>query len=126
MFPNWRLKWKKFTTALPPGSDNTVISYAMPVYYVRGQPLETLRLPEPFVIVIGDTGLPSPTALAVGELCGDWQMDQDKYEAIFDSVAGIVKEARATIENGNMGALWCSHESKPRIPAPDGCLITRD
>ena len=32
-------------------------------------------------------------------------MDQDHYEAIFDSVAGIVKEARAAIENGNIGAL---------------------
>lgn len=96
---------EKIHHGTPSGIDNTVITYAMPVYYVRGQPLETLRLPEPFVIVIGDTGLPSPTALVVGELRGDWQMDQDKYEALFDSVAVIVKDARATIENGNMGAL---------------------
>jgi mevalonate kinase len=96
---------EKIHHGTPSGIDNTVITYGMPVYYVRGQPLESLRLPEPFVIVIGDTGLPSPTALAVGELRRAWQMDQDKYEAIFDSVAGIVKEARTAIENGNMNGL---------------------
>jgi mevalonate kinase len=96
---------EKIHHGTPSGIDNTVITYAMPVYYVPGQPLETLRLPEPFKIVIGDTGLLSPTALAVGELRRAWQMDQDKYEAIFDSVAGIVKEARSAIENGNTGRL---------------------
>jgi mevalonate kinase len=96
---------EKIHHGTPSGIDNTVITYGMPVYYVRGQPLETLHLPEPFMIVIGDTGLPSPTALAVGELRHAWQMDQDKYEAIFDSVAVIVKEARSAIENGNIGGL---------------------
>jgi mevalonate kinase len=96
---------EKLHHGTPSGIDNTVITYAMPVYYVRGQPVETLSLPEPFEIVIGDTGLPSPTALAVGELRYAWQADQDKYDAIFDSVAGIVREARAAIENGNTGAL---------------------
>jgi len=37
----------------------------------------------------------------VGELRRAWQMNQDKYEAVFDSVAGIVKGARSDIENGN-------------------------
>jgi mevalonate kinase len=96
---------EKIHHGTPSGIDNTVITFGKPIYYVRSQPLETLRLPEPFTIVIGDTGLPSPTALAVGELRRDWQMDQDKYEAIFDSVAGIVKEARSAIENGNTGGL---------------------
>jgi len=32
-------------------------------------------------------------------------MDQDKYDAVFDSVAGIVKEARSDIENGNTGGI---------------------
>ena len=96
---------EKIHHGTPSGIDNTVITYGMPVYYVRGQPLKTLRLPEPFKIVIGDTGLPSPTALAVGELRHAWQMDQDKYEAIFDAVAVIVKEARAAIENGYTGGL---------------------
>ncbi len=96
---------EKIHHGTPSGIDNTVITYAMPVYYVRGQPLETLHLPEPFKIVIGDTGLPSPTALAVGELRRAWQMDQDKYETIFDSVAVIVGTAREAIESGNTDML---------------------
>jgi mevalonate kinase len=96
---------EKIHHGTPSGIDNTVITCGMPVYYVRGQPLETLRLPSPFKIIIGDTGLLSPTALAVGELRRAWQMNQDKYEAVFDSVAGIVKGARSDIENGNMGEI---------------------
>ncbi|MFC2054176.1 mevalonate kinase [Chloroflexota bacterium] len=96
---------EKIHHGIPSGIDNTVITNAMPVYYVRGQPVETLNLPESFKIVIGDTGLPSSTALAVGELRHAWQLDQNKYNAIFDSVAGIVREARAAIENGNTSAL---------------------
>jgi len=92
---------EKIHHGTPSGIDNTVITYGLPVYYVRGQPLETLRLPEPFKIVIGDTGNSSPTVQAVGELRYAWQVDQGKYEAVFNSVAGIVKEARAAIETGN-------------------------
>ena len=53
---------EKLHHGTPSGIDNTVITYAMPVYFVRGQPMQTLRLPAPFTLVIGDTGIASPTA----------------------------------------------------------------
>jgi len=63
---------EKLHHGTPSGIDNTVITYAKPVYFIRGQPVEFLHLPKPFSIVIGDTGIPSPTAVAVGDLRRLW------------------------------------------------------
>ena len=52
----------------PSGIDNTVITYGKPVYFIKGKPIEMLKVPVPFTIVIGDTGIASPTAAAVGEV----------------------------------------------------------
>lgn len=84
----------------PSGIDNTVIAYRKPVYFVRGQPIETLQATEPFTIAIGDTGLRSPTVTAVGELRLRWQTNPGHYEAIFDAVGQIVEQARRHIETG--------------------------
>lgn len=67
----------------PSGIDNTVITYARPVYFVRGQPVQMLRLPEPFTIVIGDTGVQSPTSAAVGDVRDAWQADIGRIPAAF-------------------------------------------
>ena len=84
----------------PSGIDNTVIAYGLPVYFIRGQPIELLKLPVPFTIVIGDTGIQSPTAIAVGDLRRLWQEDPGRYEALFDAVGVIAQAARRSIESG--------------------------
>src|SRR5512140_3149031 len=67
----------------PSGIDNTVITYAQPVYFVRGQPFELLRVGRPFQLLIGDCGVASPTAAAVGGVRQRWQADPARYEALF-------------------------------------------
>jgi mevalonate kinase len=84
----------------PSGIDNTVITYARPVYFVRGQAIQLLRFPEPFTIVIGDTGVQSPTSSAVGDVRSAWQADSSRYEALFDEVGRIAQAARRSIEGG--------------------------
>lgn len=84
----------------PSGIDNTAIAYGLPVYFIRGQPIELLKLPVPFTIVIGDTGIQSPTAIAVGDLRQLWQEDPGRYEALFDAVGVIAQAARRSIESG--------------------------
>lgn len=84
----------------PSGIDNTVITYARPVYFVRGQPIQMLKLPAPFTIVIGDTGVQSSTALAVGDVRSAWQADAERYESIFDEIGRIAQAARRAIEAG--------------------------
>lgn len=96
---------EKLHHGTPSGIDNTVITYAMPVYFVRGQPIQTLRLPTPFSLVIGNTGIASPTAVAVGDVRRGWQADPAEYEALFEQVGQIAQAARFAIEAGQIDHL---------------------
>ena len=46
---------EKLHHGTPSGIDNTVVTYARPVYFVKGQPLELFKAGKPFTIVIADT-----------------------------------------------------------------------
>jgi mevalonate kinase len=98
-------KIEKLHHGTPSGIDNTVITYAMPVYYLRDRPVETFNVAKPFTIVIGDTGFPSLTVNAVGDLRALWEKDFSAYERIFDQVETIVQSARQAIENGEIRKL---------------------
>lgn len=91
---------EKIHHGTPSGIDNTVVTYGRPVYFVKEKPIEQLHPRLPFTIVIGDTGIQSSTALAVGNVRKAWQQHQDEYEALFDSTGAIVDSARAAIESG--------------------------
>jgi mevalonate kinase len=91
---------EKLHHGTPSGIDNTVVTYSVPVYFVKGEPIETLRVAQPFTIVIGDTGVSSPTSLAVGDVRKAWKAKKDHYEALFDSAGAIAGSARQMIEAG--------------------------
>jgi mevalonate kinase len=96
---------EKLHHGTPSGIDNTVITYAAPVYFRKGQPIEILHLGGHFTIVIGDTGFSSPTLVAIGDLRKLWLAEPHRYEVIFDSVGEIVQRARVCIENGMLQVL---------------------
>lgn len=93
---------EKIHHGTPSGIDNTVITYAMPVYYVRGDPsrVEPFQAAAPFTLVIGDTGIPSPTWRAVGDLRLAWERDPEPYERLFDAAGEIAVRAREAVESG--------------------------
>jgi mevalonate kinase len=86
----------------PSGIDNTVITYAMPIYYVKGEPINLLTVAEPFTIVIADTGVQSPTRLAVRDVRKAWESNPAQYENIFAQIGQISQEIRQSIENGKI------------------------
>lgn len=92
---------EKLHHGTPSGIDNTVITYSLPVYFVRGRQLHVLHLPQPFQLVIADTGIASPTAAVVGDVRRGWQYDPQRYEDLFDGVGRIAEQARAAIEDGH-------------------------
>ena len=99
---------EKLHHGTPSGIDNTVIAYARPVYFVRqqdGNLIETFRVAKPFTILIADSGVPSPTAITVGDVRRAWQAEPDRYQRLFSTVGGIVRAARAAIESGEAGSL---------------------
>lgn len=89
----------------PSGIDNTVVTYARPVYFVKGQPIETFRAKKPFTIVIGDTGVSASTKVSVGDVHKLWEANKTRWEKVFDAVGDIVQQARREIEIGEIDSL---------------------
>lgn len=85
----------------PSGIDNTVIAYAKPVYYTRGQLIEFLSIGQPLRLIVADSGVSSSTAVMVNGLRERWQTDRGHYEAMFGQIGAIVREARPLIEKGD-------------------------
>jgi mevalonate kinase len=91
---------EKLHHGTPSGIDNTVITYNMPVYYMKDKPIETFKCGKPFTIVIGDTGIPAPTKESVGDVRRLWLRDSNRFESIFNEIAQISTMARHFIESG--------------------------
>lgn len=91
---------EKLHHGTPSGIDNTVITYARPVFFVRGQPIQTITVGRAFTVVIGDTGIASPTAVSVGDVRKAWQKDKKIYEDYFEAMGSLVDSARQMIEIG--------------------------
>jgi mevalonate kinase len=89
----------------PSGIDNTTITYARPVYFIKGHPVQTLQVAQSFTLVIGDSGVPCPTGVSVGAVRQAWQAESSRYEALFDAIGDLTGEARRAIESGNPAAL---------------------
>lgn len=96
---------EKLHHGTPSGIDNTVIAYHQPVYFIRGQPIQTFSVAQPFTVAIGDTGIASPTKIAVGDVRRNWEAAHDWYEVLFDQIGYIAAEARAAIESGQIDQL---------------------
>ncbi len=91
---------EKIHHGTPSGIDNTVITYNMPVYFIKGQPVETFKTGKPFTIVIGDTGIPALTKESVGDVRLLWLRNTNHFENIFNEIAQISLIARRSIESG--------------------------
>jgi mevalonate kinase len=96
---------EKLYHGTPSGIDNTVVTYAKPVYFVKGQPMELFKVGQPFTIVIGDTGISSPTKESVGDVRKLWELDQTHWESFFDKIGEIVNQAKQVIESGEWAKL---------------------
>jgi mevalonate kinase len=91
---------EKLHHGTPSGIDNTVVTYARPVYFIKGQLIETFKVAEPFTIVIAGTGISAPTKESVGDVRKLWEADQNHWERVFDEIADISFAARRVIEEG--------------------------
>lgn len=116
---------EKIHHGTPSGIDNTVIAFEQPIYYVRPAPPGTtpshpppfvtsqmggaqggaFSVPVPFKIAIADTGIASPTKIAVGDVRKGWEANPAKYESLFDQCGAIANQARTLIESGQPSQL---------------------
>jgi mevalonate kinase len=101
---------EKLHHGTPSGIDNTVITYAKPVYFTKNRDngkglLEKFQVARAFTILIGDSGIPSPTAATVGDVRSAWQENGAYYQGLFENTGTLVKCARQAIETGDVAGL---------------------
>jgi mevalonate kinase len=97
---------EKLYHGTPSGIDNTVVTYAKPVYFTktpsaRGGGVKTFHVGAPFTIMIADTGIIAPTKESVGAVRNLWKADKPHWEKVFAKVGEIVWNARQAIERGD-------------------------
>ncbi len=84
----------------PSGIDNTVITYAKPLFYVRSTPYEFLQVQKPMTLVVANTGIRSSTVQVVGEVKQRASSEPQKYDHLFSKIAEISLTVRKCIETG--------------------------
>jgi mevalonate kinase len=89
----------------PSGVDNTVVAFGLPVYFHSGEPPLTFHAGRRLHLVIGDTGIPSATSIAVSGVRERWHANPAAYERRFDAIGAIVDAARGHIESGRIADL---------------------
>ncbi len=105
---------EKLHHGTPSGIDNAVVTYDQPVYFVKGREPEPFHIANPFLLLIGDTGVESPTAEAVSLVRRRWQEDPHRLEALFDAIGDTARSGRAAIESGqtfDLGPLMNHNQS---------------
>ncbi|RJP51304.1 MAG: mevalonate kinase [Anaerolineaceae bacterium] len=102
---------EKLHHGTPSGIDNTVVTYARPVYFIKGQPIETFKVGAPFTLVIADTGISALTKESVSDVRKLWEADKVRWEKVFDEIGVIVRNAKEKIENGEWRALGALMDS---------------
>jgi len=91
---------EKIHHGTPSGIDNSVVTYRVPVFFQKGLPLETFSIGKAFTLVIGDTGVRSPTRETVAAVRARWQADPAGYERLFAAIGSITRTARDAIRGG--------------------------
>ncbi len=96
---------EKIHHGTPSGIDNTVIAFEKPVYFVKDAVTDVFWVGAPFQLVIGDTGIASPTRIAVGDVRTAWEQDQERYDEVFDEIGTLAHMGREAVEAGDVEAI---------------------
>lgn len=111
---------EKLHHGTPSGVDNTVIVYRMPVYFIREQTIERFSIGTSLTLVIGDSGVASPTAQTVEDVRAAWQKEPERYEKMFNAIGDIVRNARNVIAVGHLETIGTLMDENHAILAQMG------
>lgn len=89
----------------PSGIDNTVISYEMPVYFIRGQAPSPFKAGKTIHLLVADTGIASPTKITVGRVREGFEQEPGRFQPLFEAIGAAVDSARRCIEAGELREL---------------------
>jgi len=89
----------------PSGVDNTAATYGGLIWFVRGRPIELIKIKKPVEIVMGNTGVVTDTKAAVAGVRERKEKYPEKYTKIFKEAEGLAHKARKALESHDLKAV---------------------
>jgi mevalonate kinase len=89
----------------PSGIDNTVITFARPVCFMRGEPMELLQIAAPIELIIANTGIQASTAEAVEMVKKNHEENPQKYDAHFSEIGSLTQLVKEHLSEGFVEAI---------------------
>jgi mevalonate kinase len=89
----------------PSGVDNTAATYGGLLWFVRGKPIERIKIKRPVEVVMGNTGLVANTEAAVAGVRERKQKYPEKYEKIFKEAGELAYIAKKALLDHDLGAV---------------------
>jgi mevalonate kinase len=96
---------EKLHHGTPSGIDNAVVAYQQPIYFIRQQPIELLRVGAPLQLLIGDSGTRGSTGAIVGGVRERRNADPLRYDKLLGQIGDISREAKSAVERGDIAEL---------------------
>jgi mevalonate kinase len=91
---------EKIYHGTPSGIDNAVVTYAHPMLFQKGEPIQPFVVQGSFLFLIADTGIKSNTRVVVEDLLGRCKTWPDKYHPLFEQIGSTVLQAYTALRNG--------------------------
>jgi mevalonate kinase len=89
----------------PSGVDNTAATYGGLIWFVRGRPIELIKIKKPVEIVMGNTGVVTDTKVAVAGVRERKEKYPEKYAKIFKEAEDLAYKARKALESYDLEAV---------------------
>jgi mevalonate kinase len=84
----------------PSGIDNTVITHAQSLFFIRDEPVEFLQPGKPLDLIIADTGIHALTVSAVTQVRERYQGEPQRFGQFFEEIGDISQQVRQFFLDG--------------------------
>ena len=82
----------------PSGLDNTVITYAKPIFFVKGKPFEILTIPVKIPLLVVSSGIKSSTI----EVVNDVRSHYDQLAPVIHEIGEVTRQAKTALLAGDL------------------------
>jgi len=89
----------------PSGVDNTAATYGGLIWFVKGRPIEMIKIKKPVEVVMGNTGVVTDTKAAVAGVRERKEKYPEKYAKIFKEAEDLAYKARKALESYDLKAV---------------------